>query len=219
MAKKKDYSKPVSSVYARNLRSKAIVGKTEEMRRAAYNELVERNKALAVIANRRLTNLEKAGFERWAYDRAITHIESVDGKGATRFNKSLTDIVDLQLNIQEMSKFLDSRTSTVAGNRAIDKEIIDAFRDKTLELDDGSIQFLKIKKVDIKAFTDILKSDAWEELKKHYVSSDVLIDDMVKISNLTENKVTWEQVLAEYKKVTSGDITYDVALENLGVPF
>ena len=217
MAKKKDYSKPVGSMYARNLRSKAKVG-SPEVAKAAYEELVARNKALAGVANRRLTNLEKAGFERWAYDRAITHIESIDGKGASRFNKNLTDIVDLQLNIQEMSKFLNSKSSTVAGNRDIDKEIINAFRNKSLNLGEN-VKFLKIRNVDVNAFIDIIKSDAWEELKKYHVSSEALIDDMIRLSNLTENKVTWEQVLAEYKKVTSGDITYDVALENLGVPF
>lgn len=217
MAKKKDYSKPVGPMYARNLRSKAKVG-SPEVAKAAYEELVARNKALAGVANRRLTNLEKAGFERWAYDRAITHIESIDGKGASRFNKNLTDIVDLQLNIQEMSKFLNSKSSTVAGNRDIDKEIINAFRNKSLNLGED-VKFLKIKKVDVNAFIDIIKSDAWEELKKYHVSSEALIDDMIRLSNLTENKVSWEQVLTEYEKVASGDITYDVALENLGVPF
>ena len=217
MAKKKDYSKPVGPMYARNLRSKAKVG-SPEVAKAAYEELVARNKALAGVANRRLTNLEKAGFERWAYDRAITHIESIDGKGASRFNKNLTDIVDLQLNIQEMSKFLNSKSSTVAGNRDIDKEIINAFRNKSLNIGED-VKFLKIKKVDVNAFIDIIKSDAWEELKKYHVSSEALIDDMIRLSNLTENKVSWEQVLTEYEKVASGDITYDVALENLGVPF
>lgn len=217
MAKKKDYSKPVGPMYARNLRSKAKVG-SPEVAKAAYEELVARNKALAGVANRRLTNLEKAGFERWAYDRAITHIESIDGKGASRFNKNLTDIVDLQLNIQEMSKFLNSKSSTVAGNRDIDKEIINAFRNKSINLGED-VKFLKIKKVDVNAFIDIIKSDAWEELKKYHVSSEALIDDMIRLSNLTENKVSWEQVLNEYEKVASGDITYDVALENLGVPF
>ena len=217
MAKKKDYSKPVGPMYARNLRSKAKVG-SPEVAKAAYEELVARNKALAGVANRRLTNLEKAGFERWAYDRAITHIESIDGKGASRFNKNLTDIVDLQLNIQEMSKFLNTTSSTVAGNRDIDKEIINAFRNKSLNIGED-VKFLKIKKVDVNAFIDIIKSDAWEELKKYHVSSEALIDDMIRLSNLTENKVSWEQVLTEYEKVASGDITYDVALENLGVPF
>ena len=217
MAKKKDYSKPVGPMYARNLRTKAKVG-SPEVAKAAYEELVARNKALAGVANRRMTNLEKAGFERWAYDRAITHIESIDGKGAKRFNKNLTDVVDLQLNIQEMSKFLNSKSSTVGGNRDIDKEIINAFRSKSLNLGED-VKFLKIRNVDVNAFIDIIKSDAWEELKKYHVSSEALIDDMIRLSNLTENKVSWEQVLNEYEKVASGDITYDVALENLGVPF
>ena len=78
---------------------------------------------------------------------------------------------------------------------------------------------MKIKKVDVNAFIDIIKSDAWEELKKYHVSSEALIDDMIRLSNLTENKVSWKQVLDEYEKVASGNITYDVALENLGVPF
>lgn len=218
MARKKDYSKPIGPVYARNLRSKALVGDSVEMRENAYNELIARNKALAAIANRRLTNLEKAGFTRWAYNRAMTHIQSIDGEGAKRFNKNLTGVVDLQLNIMEMSKFINSSSSTVAGNRAIDKDIISAFRDKGLDVD-GQTKYIKIRNADIDAFIDIIKSDAWEELKKCHVASGQLIDDMVRLSNLTENKVSWKQVLDEYEKVASGEITYDVAMENLGVPF
>lgn len=200
--RKKDYSKPVGPMTARNLRSRAVLGDSE-----AYEELVARNKELATKANRRMTNLEKAGYTRWAYNRAITHIESIDGRGARRFNRNLTDIVDLQMNIMEMSKFINSDTSTVPGNRAIDISTINSFRDKGV----------KIAKVDIDAFFDILKSDAWEDLKKYQVSSGVLIEDMVRLSQ--ENKVSWERVLEEYEKVANNEITYDVALENLGVPF
>lgn len=198
----KDYSKPVGPMTARNLRSKAMLGDKQ-----AYNELVARNKELATKANRRMTNLEKAGFNRWAYNRAISHIESIDGRGARRFNRNLTDIVDLQMNIMEMSKFLNAKSSTVAGNRDIDKEIVNAFRDKNI----------RIQNVDIAAFIDIIKSDAWEDLKKYQVSSGVLIEDMVRLSQ--ENKVSWERVLEEYQKVANNEITYDIALENLGVPF
>ena len=198
----KDYSKPVGPMTARNLRSKAMLGDKQ-----AYNELVARNKELATKANRRMTNLEKAGFNRWAYNRAISHIESIDGRGARRFNRNLTDIVDLQMNIMEMGKFLNAKSSTVAGNRDIDKEIVNAFRDKNI----------RIQNVDIAAFIDIIKSDAWEDLKKYQVSSGVLIEDMVRLSQ--ENKVSWERVLEEYQKVANNEITYDIALENLGVPF
>lgn len=212
MAKKKDYSKPVGPMYARNLRSKAKLGDEE-----AYEELVARNRELVTKSNRRLTNLEKAGFgNRWAYNRAIAHIESIDGKGAKRFNKNLTNIVDLQMNIMEMSKFLKAKSSTVAGNRAIDKEIVSAFREKSIIVN-GKPVHMKIKNKDIDAFIDIIKSDAWEELKKIQVSSRELVDDMVRLSQ--DNKVDWARILEEYKKVADNEITYDIALEHLGDPF
>ena len=204
---KKSYYKPVSSNYAIELRFKAQRGD-----KSAMQELIERNAALAREANRRLTLLEKSRefSNRWAARHAQAHIEEYGGPFATRYttDKSiLTDAVDYQLNIQSMSRFLKSKSSTIRGNREIDKNILNAFRDKGIHISkDMESEFL-----------DFISSDEWEDLKKFNVPSGVLVSDMVRISDTPH--VTLERFFEEMKKVADNSQTYDVALDNLGVPF
>ena len=207
MAIKKSYYKPVRPNYAIELRFKAQRGDE-----SAMQELIERNAALAREANRRLTLLEKSDRfgNRWASRYAQQHIEEVGGPFATRYTtdkKLLVDPVDYQLNIQSMSKFLESKSSTIRGNREIDKNILNAFRNKGINISkDMEYEFI-----------DFISSDEWEDLKKFNVPSGVLVSDMVRISDTPH--VTLERFFEEMKKVADNSQTYDVALDNLGIPF
>lgn len=207
MSIKKSYYKPIKPSYAIELRFKAQRGDREAMQ-----ELIDRNTALAREANRRLTTLEKSATygNRWAARHAQAHIEEYGGPFATRYttDKSLlTDPVDYQLNIQSMSKFLTSKSSTIRGNRDIDNKILNAFRDKGINITKNMEQ----------EFLDFISSDEWEDLKKYQVSSGVLVADMIRISDTPH--VTLEQFFTEMEKVANNAETYDIALENLGIPF
>ena len=194
------YNQPISAQQALTLRAKAYLGDE-----AAYKELVERNRALAKRANSALSRLEKAGITRWSYDRAVSYTESEFGmKRFTASKEKLPEIVDLQINIQEMSKFLSSKSSTIKGNKAIDKSIIDAFRDKGI----------KINKNEEAAFLDLISSDDFETLKKSYVDSGTIISEMIDLTN--DYKVSMSDIASAFSKVVNGDVTYDVALEELG---
>lgn len=201
MSKRKiPYNQPISAQQALTLRAKAYLGDE-----AAYKELVERNRALAKRANSALSRLEKAGITRWSYDRAVSYTESEFGmKRFTASKQKLPEIVDLQINIQEMSKFLSSKSSTIKGNKAIDKSIIDAFRDKGI----------KINKNEEAAFLDLISSDDFETLKKSYVDSGTIIAEMIDLTN--DYKVSMSDIASAFSKVVNGDVTYDVALEELG---
>lgn len=203
MAKKKiPYSHPVTAQYALTLRAKAKLGD-----KSALEELVKRNKALAKRANSALARLEKAGFTRYAYDRAISYTESE--YGMTRFTTSrqkLPWIEDLQINIQEMSKFLSSKSSSISGNKAIDKSIVDAFRKKGVEIPKGQEN----------EFIDLIASDDFETLKKIYVDSGTIIMDMVRLTNDSDYKVSIADIQKAFSKVVDNQLTYDVALEELG---
>lgn len=201
MAKKKiPYSQPISAQQALTLRAKAYLGD-----KGAYQELVERNKALAKRANSALRRLEKAGVTRWSYDRAISYTESEYGmRRFTTSREKLPEIVDLQINIQEMSKFLASKSSTISGNKAIDLSIIDAFRGKGIN----------IPKEQESEFLDLIASDDFETLKKSYVDSGTIIAEMVDLTN--DYKVSISDIASAFSKVVHGDVTYDVALEELG---
>lgn len=211
MAIKKSYYKPVSSNYALELRFKALRDESPDVREAAKQELIDRNTALAREANRRLTVLEKSEHykKRWAARHAYAYIEEVSGEGATRFTtdpRLLEDIVDYQINIQRMSRFLRSTSSTIKGNRIIDQKILDAFRAKNVDIS---------KEMEYE-FLDFISSDSWEELKKSHVASTVLINDMVRIS--TKDEVELDDFFREMKKVADNAETYDIALKELGIP-
>lgn len=203
MAKKKiPYSQPVTAKYALTLRAKAKLGDNE-----ALEELVERNKALAKRANSALRRLEKAGFTRYAYDRAISYTESEFGMNRfTTSRQKLPWIEDLQINIQEMSTFLSSKSSTISGNKAIDKSIVDAFRAKGVNIPKGQEN----------EFIDLIASDDFETLKKTYVDSGTIIMDMVRLTNDSDYKVSISDIQSAFSKVVDNQLTYDVALEELG---
>lgn len=196
------YSQPVTAKYALTLRAKAKLGDNE-----ALEELVERNKALAKKANSALRRLEKAGFTRYAYDRAISYTESEFGMNRfTTSRQKLPWIEDLQINIQEMSTFLSSKSSTISGNKAIDKSIVDAFRAKGVNIPKGQEN----------EFIDLIASDDFQTLKKTYVDSGTIIMDMVRLTNDSDYKVSISDIQSAFSKVVDNQLTYDVALEELG---
>lgn len=200
MPKKIPYNQPITAQQALTLRAKAYLGDE-----SAYKELLERNKALVKRANSALSRLEKAGITRWSYDRAISYTESEFGmRRFTTSKNKLPEIVDLQINIQEMSKFLASKSSTIKGNKAIDLKIINAFREKGINIPKGEEA----------EFLDLISSDDFETLKKSYVDSGTIIAEMIDLTN--DYKVSISDISSAFSKVVKGDVTYDVALEELG---
>lgn len=200
------YNKPIPSAYALELRGAVKFG-DEETSERAMQELIDRNRALTKVANNALARLEKAGFERWAYDRAVTYTESEYGmKRFTTSREKLPEAVDLQVNIQELSKFLSSKSSTVRGNKAIDLSIINAFRDMDINIP---------KKYE-KDFIDLISSDEWEQLKQTTVPSGVAIDDMSRLTSSGYN-VNIRDLKNVFERMVSGkdSITYDVGIEVL----
>lgn len=203
MPKKKiPYTQPITAQQALTLRAKAKLGDE-----SALQELIDRNKALAKRANSALARLEKSGFTRYAYDRAISYTESEFGmRRFTTSREKLPWIEDLQINIQEMSTFLSSKSSTISGNKAIDKSIVDAFRMKGVNIPKGQEN----------EFLDLIASDDFETLKKAYVDSGTIIMDMVRLTNDSDYKVSISDIQKAFSKVVDNEATYDVALEELG---
>ena len=209
MARRKiAYSKTVTAQYARTLRAKAIMGDS-----SALLELEKRNKALARIANNRLSKLEKAGFTRYAYDRAITYTDTEFGMSRFTASKAKLEydtkdlksyIVNLQINIQEMSKFIDNKSSTVEGNVAIDNSIVNAFRKKGMVIPEGMEN----------EFLDLIASDEFQTLKKCYVDSGVAVVDMVRLTS--EYGVSIKDIEVAFAKVVDGVRKYNTALNELG---
>ena len=105
-----------------------------------------------------------------------------------------------------MSTFLSSKSSTISGNKAIDKSIVDAFRAKGVNIPKGQEN----------EFIDLIASDDFETLKKTYVDSGTIIMDMARLTNDSDYKVSISDIQNAFSKVVDNQLTYDVALEELG---
>lgn len=185
-----------------DLAKSALQGNT-----SALVNLKRINKQLVKTANQALTRLEKSGFTRYAYSRAVSYTETITGKSRfTTSEKYLEDVGDIVRNIRELKTFLNSKSATVSGNRQIDKEILETFE----------LKGIRIPKESQDEFFDFLNSDEWEILKKDYVGSDQLVEDIARASNV--KGANFENIINELSKIVSDkNQTYDIALEKLGV--
>lgn len=90
----------------------------------SYRFLLQANRRLAKLANSRLRNLEKAGYDMFAYDRAITYLSNND---RTRFSTTLPSMKDYEGMVEQLSElitFINAKTSTVTGaKKALDAKI------------------------------------------------------------------------------------------------
>lgn len=94
-------------------------------------DLQETRLRLAKTANRRLRSLEKAGLDYYAYDVATLYTQST--RGRNRFSESRTALTDIKSLLNEISKlntFLNSKSSTIRGQRSIQQNKINAFKNK-----------------------------------------------------------------------------------------
>lgn len=83
---------------------------------AAYEFLREQNKRLAKLANSRLRALEAAGYDMFAYDRAITYLANHDKRRfSTRLPKPDRNFEEIVNQMSELVTFINAKTSTVAG--------------------------------------------------------------------------------------------------------
>ena len=69
-----------------------------------------------------MRQLEAAGYDRWAYSRAIEYIEQTLGKGRKRFSESEGKRISrtrAYSDVRNLEAFLNSQTSTVAGQELL----------------------------------------------------------------------------------------------------
>ena len=97
----------------------------------SYQKLVEQNRRLARLANSRMRALEKAGLDMNAYNRAISYL---DTKGLKRFSTRLaqpTDYKGMVTQLEELTTFINAKTSTVAGARTALNAKLDKLQEAT----------------------------------------------------------------------------------------
>lgn len=83
----------------------------------SYARLQAENRRLAKIANSRLRSLKKANLDMFAYDRAITYLQNNDRSTFSTVLAPSNDYRGMVNQLEELTSFINSKTSTVAGAR------------------------------------------------------------------------------------------------------
>ena len=176
----------------------------EELNRDVYrqsistSELRELRNRLASVANQRLRAIEKARSnisgqsftEYGAYEKAEEYLERF---GKRRFtakdttnSKNKMSRSELQREVVELQGFLNSKTSTVRGYRAVERQRLRTFQGKGIKLSDT------------KEFYDFLNSGEFAGLRKA-LSSDKIVekyDEMREV--MTHDEVM--KALSDYRE-------------------
>lgn len=191
-------------------------GLTIDLRGQNYDIEEVRNlrKKLAKRANARLATLEKHGYTKNAYRIATRY--TVETRGKKRFSEGMlkkAGIEYLRDEIEALREFLTSKSSTIKGNKEIEKERLEFFRGVRKVDKEGKLTGLGLVISGSEEFFKFLNSTEYKALANKMISSNVLMEfyDSVKESN---DDVKYEELLKaleEYRKgkVKSVDDLYE----------
>lgn len=127
---------------------------------AAEAELRSLARTMAKRANQRMVELEKAGYETAALNRAQYWLNEIRGRNRYREHVKTLDMDILMDELEKSTQFLRWQTSTVGGENRRRKKILAALEDKGIEIKNEKI------------FLEFLDSDIWNEFKK-YIGTDL----------------------------------------------
>lgn len=151
---------------------------------------------LARIANRRLRALEAAGRDFWAYDRATNYTQRSRGSNRYSQKKEWNGTVEgLKQELEELISFLNSKTSTVSGSKAVENKIITKHKTRGRTLSEPT------------RFFNFLQSDMYKRLANKYISSEKLQDYY---DRRVEDDISDEKIEATLKAFEKDEI-HDVA--------
>lgn len=169
---RKKYTAPVPTIeYLRSLYEK---GDIEALR--------SENEKLAKRANTRLRELEKRGFDTTAaYKRAIDFTSDEGKTDSKRFSRSKKiDIDDLYKQVKQESNFLRWQTSTPAGELERRRRVWEGLTMQRIneqgDIIDPVIDLSQVGDINAfkKKFLEFLDENAWDEIKKHIYSKNIL---------------------------------------------
>lgn len=169
---RKKYTAPVPTI--EYLRSLYESGDIEALR--------SENEKLAKRANTRLRELEKQGFDTTAaYKRAIDFTSDEGATDSKRFSRSKKlSIDDLYDQLKTESNFLRWKTSTPAGELERRRRVWEGLTmqriDEEGNIIDPVIDLSQVGDIDVfkKKFLQFLDEKAWDEIKKHIYSKNIL---------------------------------------------
>ena len=140
------------------------------------------NERLAKRSNQRMTSLKKAGLDTTAaMTRAQRDIENI-GISSGRFSRSKKmSAEDLYQQVKSEANFLRWQTSTVSGEIKRREKIWESLTTQRIDEETGDIKnpaidLSGVEDIDAfkKNFLKFLDDGAWEELKKHIYTKNIL---------------------------------------------
>ena len=160
-----------------------------EMRKMSQKELIALRVQYAKRANQRLVRLERSespvtgkAYRAGAYDIAMDYLKNTRDKsgGKYRFSESLSytktineetgktayDMYRIKRDILELQRFLSSKSSTVSGNKSIERKRIETFE----------AQGISIEAAESDEFYEFLNSNAYEYFTLNQFTSEEIID-------------------------------------------
>lgn len=155
-------------------------------------------------ANRQLKELEKAKLTKFAYEVADQYNEA-SGRNKNRFytGGKFKNEKNLNIHIQNVAHFLNSKTATPEGYEQINNERLEAFRRKGVAIPQGKE----------KEFYDFLSSEQFRNLGK-YADSNQIIETFVDARNAN---IDVDMISREFQDFMNTDMTFDEVQEKLNV--
>lgn len=168
---------------------------------AAEAELRSLARSMAKRANQRMVELEKAGYETAALNRAQYWLNEIRGRNRYRENVKTLDMDILMDELEKSSQFLRWQTSTVAGENRRRKKILAALKDKGIEIKNEKI------------FLEFLESDMWNEFKK-YIGTDLqrIAGEVLETQEDLDNL---KQMFKRYQEGRIGAVEFIRQMENI----
>lgn len=168
---------------------------------AAEVELRALARTMAKRANQRMVELEKAGYETAALNRAQYWLNEIRGRNRYREHVKTMPLDTLMDELEKSTQFLRWQTSTVGGENKRRKKILDALKDKGIEVKNEKI------------FLEFLDSDIWNEFKK-YIGTDLqriageILETQEDLDNL-------KQMFKRYQEGRIGAVEFIRQMENI----
>lgn len=183
-----------------------------DLRGRYYNikELEQYRNEIAREANRRLRELEQAGYKQYGYKRALSNIQMLSGKKRKRrFERSKSGytkstLEDLRREIEMIESFLDYKTGTVEGAREYEEKVVSSFRDKGLTVRDSS------------AFFGFLSSQLYKDLSNRKIASEILQEYFDRMS---DEGFSTSYINRQLKKYEKGNKSVKDLYEDAGLDF
>lgn len=168
---------------------------------AAEAELRDLARTMAKRANQRMVELEKAGYETAALNRAQYWLNEIRGRNRYREHVKTMPLDTLMDELEKSTQFLRWQTSTVGGENKRREKILDALKDKGIELKNEKI------------FLEFLDSDIWNEFKK-YIGTDLqrIAGEVLETQEDLDNL---KQMFKRYQEGRIGAVEFIRQMENI----